>query len=125
MPTYEYECEACGIRFERFQKMTDPPESACPDCRGPVRRLIGAGAGILFRGGGFYITDYRSKEYRESAKAERPAAGAGGSGDGKEKSGDAGKGTGDSKPDPAPASETTPKGREPEGPRKSAPKKGD
>ena len=58
MPTYEYDCEACGLRFERFQKMTDEPVKTCPKCGGSVRRLIGAGGGIIFKGHGFYATDY-------------------------------------------------------------------
>ncbi len=72
MPTYEYVCRKCGNRFELFQKMSDPPRKRCPKCRGSVRRLIGAGAGLLFKGNGFYITDYRSKEYQEKVKSEKP-----------------------------------------------------
>ncbi len=60
MPTYEYECPECGIRFERFQKMTEEPIKACPRCGGKVRRLIGTGSCILFKGHGFYATDYAS-----------------------------------------------------------------
>jgi putative FmdB family regulatory protein len=70
MPTYEYECLKCGKRFEVFQKMTDPPRKRCPTCRGKVRRLIGAGAGMIFKGSGFYITDYRSSSYKEQQKKE-------------------------------------------------------
>jgi putative FmdB family regulatory protein len=73
MPTYEYECLKCGKKFEVFQKMTDPPRKRCPTCRGKVRRLIGAGAGMIFRGSGFYITDYRSKSYKEQQKKESGA----------------------------------------------------
>jgi len=71
MPTYEYECLRCGHVFERFQKMTDDPVKRCPECRGKVRRCIGAGAGILFKGSGFYTTDYRSDSYEKGKKAER------------------------------------------------------
>ena len=60
MPTYEYECEGCGHRFERFQAMSDKPVKTCPECGGKVRRLIGAGAAVIFKGSGFYATDYRS-----------------------------------------------------------------
>ncbi len=74
MPTYEYECSKCSHRFERFQSMSDPPVKTCPECRGKVRRLIGTGAGIIFKGQGFYITDYRSKEYRDKAGKDKPAA---------------------------------------------------
>ena len=73
MPTYEYECLKCGKRFEVFQKMTDEPKKRCPTCRGKVRRLIGAGAGMIFKGSGFYITDYRSKDYKEQKKKESGA----------------------------------------------------
>ena len=70
MPTYEYECEKCGHRFELFQKMSDPPRKRCPKCRGKVRRLIGTGAGMIFKGSGFYITDYRSDSYKNQKKKE-------------------------------------------------------
>jgi putative FmdB family regulatory protein len=70
MPTYEYECAKCGHAFERFQSMTDAPLKRCPKCRGKLRRLLGTGAGILFKGSGFYQTDYRSKSYKESASKE-------------------------------------------------------
>jgi putative FmdB family regulatory protein len=61
MPTYEYECSKCGHVFEKFQSMSEPPAKRCPACRGGVKRLIGAGAGILFKGTGFYETDYKKK----------------------------------------------------------------
>ena len=70
MPTYEYECNKCGHHFELFQSMTEPPKKTCPQCKGRVRRLIGAGAGLIFKGSGFYITDYRSESYKSKAKAE-------------------------------------------------------
>ena len=73
MPTYEYECTKCGYVFERFQKMTDEPLKRCPKCRCKVKRLIGTGAGIIFKGSGFYETDYRSKSYREGEKREKSA----------------------------------------------------
>jgi len=69
MPTYDYECEN-GHRFEAFQSMKDDPLRECRDCGAPVRRLIGPGSGFIFKGGGFYITDYRSKDYKDKAKAE-------------------------------------------------------
>ncbi len=74
MPTYEYECMKCGHVFERFQNMTDPPARRCPLCRCKVRRLFGTGAGLLFKGSGFYQTDYRSPEYRKAAEGERKGA---------------------------------------------------
>ncbi len=70
MPTYEYECMACGHRFEEFQSITADPIEKCPECKKKVKRLIGNGSGIIFKGSGFYQTDYRSKEYRDKAKAE-------------------------------------------------------
>jgi putative FmdB family regulatory protein len=74
MPTYEYECQRCGHVFERFQSMKDEPLKRCPECRGKVKRLIGAGAGIIFKGSGFYETDYRSDEYRKKAKADKDSS---------------------------------------------------
>ncbi len=61
MPTYEYECTKCGIHFEQFQSMVDEPLKTCPECQGAVHRLIGMGAGIIFKGSGFYETDYKKK----------------------------------------------------------------
>lgn len=58
MPTYEYECQSCGYRFELFQKMSDLPVLVCPKCGATVRKLISAGTGIIFKGQGFYATDY-------------------------------------------------------------------
>jgi len=74
MPTYEYECLENGHRFEEFQSITADPITTCPECGGPVRRLIGSGAGIIFKGSGFYETDYRSESYRKAEKAERNSA---------------------------------------------------
>ena len=70
MPTYEYECDKCGHRFELFQSMSEEPRKRCPKCRGKVRRLIGSGAGMIFKGSGFYTTDYRSQGYKEQKKKE-------------------------------------------------------
>ena len=71
MPTYEYKCDACGHEFERFQSITAEPIRRCPECgKAKVRRLIGTGAGLIFKGSGFYITDYRDKSYTDKAKAE-------------------------------------------------------
>lgn len=72
MPTYEYECGACGHRFEKFQSMTEKAITKCPKCgKSKVQRMISGGAGVLFKGSGFYQTDYRSKGYRESAKKDK------------------------------------------------------
>jgi putative FmdB family regulatory protein len=72
MPTYEYECEKCGLLFEEYQSISDQPISKCkkPDCDGHVKRLISSGAGFLFKGSGFYSTDYRSDSYKKKASAE-------------------------------------------------------
>ena len=69
MPTYDYKCDACGHQFERFQSITAAPIRKCPSCgKSKVRRLIGPGAGLIFKGSGFYITDYRSEGYKDAAK---------------------------------------------------------
>jgi len=60
MPTYEYECASCGHAFEQFQNMSDEPLNTCPQCGGAVKRLIGTGSGIIFKGSGFYSNDYGS-----------------------------------------------------------------
>lgn len=85
MPTYEYRCRECERGFEVFQRMSDPPGAPCPACGRRGERLISGGAGFLFRGDGFYITDHRSEEYRRKARAEA-------GGDGEKKGGDAGGG---------------------------------
>src|SRR5262249_13650935 len=71
MPTYDYQCDACEHKFEEFQSMMDKPLKKCPQCKKPkLRRLIGTGAAIIFKGSGFYQTDYRSESYKSAAKAE-------------------------------------------------------
>lgn len=72
MPTYDYECQTCGHHFEARQSMKDPHLTDCPveGCAGPVKRQIGAGAGFIFKGTGFYITDYRSDSYKAAAKKD-------------------------------------------------------
>lgn len=71
MPTYDYRCESCGHTFEQFQSITAEPIKVCPECKQPkVRRLIGTGAAVLFKGSGFYQTDYRSKTYSQAAKSD-------------------------------------------------------
>lgn len=83
MPTYEYKCDACGFAFEKFHSITAAPVKKCPQCgKNKVQRLIGTGAGLIFKGSGFYITDYRDKGYQDKAKAES-GAGATSSGDAK------------------------------------------
>lgn len=78
MPTYDYVCDGCGHAFELFQSMTDSVKKTCPKCKKPkLRRLIGAGGAIVFKGSGFYKTDYRSESYKKGAAAD-----SGGKGDG-------------------------------------------
>src|SRR5437660_5433534 len=71
MPTYEYECDACKHRLEEFQSFSDEPLKKCPQCKKKkLRRLLGSGAAIIFKGSGFYQTDYRSDSYKSAAKAD-------------------------------------------------------
>ena len=71
MPTYEYKCRDCGEKFDEIQKMTDLPVSKCPSCGGPVDRIISGGSGMLFKGKGFHVTDYRSESYKKAAQQEK------------------------------------------------------
>lgn len=74
MPTYAYRCNACGNQFEVFQSIKSDPVAECPRCKkSTTARLISGGGGLLFKGGGFYITDYRSDAYKESAKKDEAA----------------------------------------------------
>ncbi len=82
MPTYVYECQRCGARFELLQGINDPPRQRCPECRGKVKRLLMPGGGFIFKGSGFYITDYKHKEDKSRATKEKAeTSGAAGSGD--------------------------------------------
>jgi putative FmdB family regulatory protein len=102
MPTYEYICEKCGHQFEKFQPISAAPLTVCPEklCarkrwgKGKVKRAISAGGGLIFKGSGFYATDYRSEKYKEAARKEAAPAGASGA-SGKAPS------SGESKPAPA------------------------
>jgi len=95
MPTYDYECEKCGYTFEKFQSIKAPSIRKCPSCgKLAVRRLIGTGAGIIFKGSGFYQTDYRSESYRKEAAKDKPSGGDKSSGGDKPSGGD--KSSGDS-----------------------------
>ena len=77
MPTYDYECDKCGHKFELFQSITAPVEKKCPQCHKPsLRRLFGAGAAVVFKGSGFYQTDYRSESYKKGAEAAKKKASA-------------------------------------------------
>ena len=81
MPTYDYKCQKCGHQFEIFQSMKDDRLTDCPqeDCDGEVKRLLGTGAGIIFKGSGFYETDYRSDSYKKAASADKPSSDSGSS----------------------------------------------
>jgi putative FmdB family regulatory protein len=82
MPTYDYECDACGHKFELFQSINDPVQRKCPECKKlKLRRLFGTGAALMFKGSGFYTTDYRSDSYKKGAKADTGSSG--GSSEGK------------------------------------------
>ena len=75
MPTYAYRCESCQHEFEEYQSITSEPIKVCPECKRPkVRRLIGTGSALLFKGSGFYQTDYRSSSYSEGAKSDSSAS---------------------------------------------------
>jgi putative FmdB family regulatory protein len=74
MPTYDYACDSCGHRFEQFQSITAEASRKCPKCgKMSLRRLIGAGAGVIFKGSGFYQTDYRTDSYAKASKSEKTA----------------------------------------------------
>jgi len=107
MPNYDYQCDKCGKTFEVYQSMTAKRLTKCPDaaCGGKVKRLLGTGAGLLFKGSGFYITDYRSESYKQGASSETKAAG--GTSEG------GASGGGDAKPT-APAKEAKPAAKSPE-----------
>ncbi len=76
MPTYDYECDACGHAFELFQSISEPVKRKCPDCKKQkLRRLFGTGAAVMFKGSGFYQTDYRSESYKKAAAADTKPAG--------------------------------------------------
>jgi putative FmdB family regulatory protein len=108
MPTYEYACQKCGQHFDAYQSMRDEPFQICPKelCRqarwgkGKVKRLLGTGAGLIFKGSGFYITDYRSNSYKEGAKKESST---GSEKTGGEKGGESAAPKSDPKPAPAAA----------------------
>src|SRR6187399_1405359 len=89
MPTYDYKCDACEHTWEEFQPITSEPTKKCPSCsKKKAKRLIGGGGGLIFRGSGFYLTDYRSDSYKKSAEADKSASSGG---DSSKSSGDSAK----------------------------------
>ena len=75
MPTYDYECDACGHEFELFQSITEPNKRKCPECKKlKLRRLFGTGAAVVFKGSGFYETDYRSESYKKGAESAKKSS---------------------------------------------------
>lgn len=77
MPTYQYRCPTCGHEFEAFQYITEEPIKECPACKGETRRVITGGSGFLFKGSGFYSTDYRSESYKKAAASDKSSSSSG------------------------------------------------
>ena len=99
MPTYDYKCDACGHAFEKFQSITSAAIRKCPKCgKRKVRRLLGTGAGLIFKGSGFYSTDYRSESYKSAAKAESGGGASGSTAKTETKSSDPAPAKSDTKP---------------------------
>jgi putative FmdB family regulatory protein len=95
MPTYDYECSACGHTFELFQGINENPKRKCPECKKQkLRRLFGTGAAVMFKGSGFYQTDYRSESYKKAAAADKPPSDSGSSSDSSSASGSSSKSEG-------------------------------
>jgi putative FmdB family regulatory protein len=110
MPTYEYACSKCGHHFEQFQSMRDEPLKKCPKChKAALKRLIGGGAGLIFKGSGFYITDYKNKGMAKAASAESGAAPKAEPGSKSEGTGKADAAAKPAAPTPAPAAESSKK----------------
>ena len=130
MPTYEYKCNACLHTFEQFQSMKDKTLRTCPKCgKKALERLIGLGAAVIFKGSGFYQTDYRSDAYKKSADSDKKASEPASTDKGKTDSGTSAKSDAGAKPEPAnkpepakPSGESKPGG---DGKPKKGPKKGD
>lgn len=94
MPTYDYQCEACGHKFEHFQSISDPLLKKCPQCKkSKLQRLFGTGAAVVFKGSGFYTTDYRSESYKKGASADKPPGESKASDGGSSKSSDSSSGS--------------------------------
>ena len=104
MPTYDYSCDACDHEFEVFESITAEPQKKCPKCKkNKLRRLFGAGGGLIFKGSGFYQTDYRPESYKKAAEADKPKT------DDSSKSTETTSAKSDAKTNPTPKSESKPK----------------
>ncbi len=91
MPTYDYQCDACDHKFELFQGINDPKKKKCPECgKLKLRRLLGTGGAVVFKGSGFYQTDYRSDSYKKAAAADKPSESKSSSSKGESKSSSSG-----------------------------------
>jgi putative FmdB family regulatory protein len=100
MPTYEYRCAECGNEFEQFGRMSDPPVQECPQCHAQAQRKISGGAGLVFKGSGFYITDYRGEGYKKAAESDKSGGGSSSSSESKPESSGGSASKADSKPAP-------------------------
>jgi len=111
MPTYDYHCDACQHEFEVFESITADPQKKCPKCKkNKLRRLFGAGGGLIFKGSGFYQTDYRGESYKKAAEADKPKTETPAStSDGSSAKSDGASTKTDSKPAATPATESKPK----------------
>ena len=115
MPTYEYICKKCGTQFDKFQSIAAKPLEICPEdlCgqkrwgKGKVKRAITGGAGLIFKGTGFYITDYRSEKYKEAAKKDTPASASSTSSKSESKSGSSSTSSGNTEGKPKPSPKKT------------------
>lgn len=115
MPTYDYRCNGCGHEFELFQSMSEAKKKKCPACKKlTLQRLIGTGAAVMFKGSGFYETDYRSESYKKAAEADKKGASDSGSGD---------KAEGKSEAKPEPKTDKKPKSEKSSAPKKPGSKK--
>jgi putative FmdB family regulatory protein len=106
MPTYDYRCTACGHVFELFHSIKDETVKLCPECGAPAERVPSGGGGLLFRGSGFYVTDYRSKAYKDKAKQEGAKGESSGGSKSESSGGSKGDSSGGSKCEPKPPSKS-------------------
>jgi putative FmdB family regulatory protein len=108
MPTYEYRCPECGTNFDKFQRMSDDAVADCPQCGAAAQRRLSGGAGLLFKGSGFYITDYRGEGYKKAAQSDSGGSDSGSSGGDKPASDSTSDSKPESKPESKPKTESKP-----------------